>query len=38
MIVASFLAGSLLTLLIPVALLVVVGLSWFFVARRRSEL
>jgi len=36
--VASFLTGSLLTLFIPVGLLVVVGLYWWAVVRRRSEL
>jgi hypothetical protein len=35
--VASFLTGSLLTLLIPVALLIAVGLYWWLVARRRDE-
>lgn len=35
--VASFLAGSLLTLFIPVGLLVVIGLYWFVIARRRDE-
>jgi hypothetical protein len=38
MTIASFLTGSLLTLLIPVGLLIVVGVSWLVVARRRSEL
>jgi hypothetical protein len=36
--IASFLAGSLLTLLIPVALLVLVGAYWTWMARRRDEL
>jgi len=36
--VASFLTGSLLTLFIPVGLLVVIGLYWWAVARRRGEL
>ena len=36
--VASFLTGSLLTVFIPVGLLVVVGLYWWVVARRRGEL
>jgi len=36
--VASFRTGSLLTLFIPVGLLVVVGLYWWAVVRRRSEL
>jgi hypothetical protein len=35
--VASFLTGSLLTLLIPVGLLIVIGLYWWLVARRRDE-
>jgi hypothetical protein len=35
--VASFLAGSLLTLFIPVGLLVVIGLYWLVIARRRDE-
>ncbi len=35
--VASFLTGSLLTLFIPVGLLIVVGLYWWLVARRRDE-
>jgi hypothetical protein len=35
--VASFLTGSLLTLLIPVALLIAIGLYWWLVARRRDE-
>jgi hypothetical protein len=36
--VASFLTGSLLTLLIPVGLLITIGLYWWWVARRRDEL
>jgi hypothetical protein len=36
MIVASFLTGSLLTLLLPVALLIGVGI-WWIVGIRRSE-
>ena len=36
--VASFLTGSLLTLLIPAGLLIGVGLYWWLVARRRDEL
>jgi cytochrome c-type biogenesis protein CcmH/NrfF len=37
MIVAShFLAGSILTLVLPVGLLVVVGIYWAFLLRRRS--
>lgn len=35
--VASFLTGSLLTLFIPVGLLILVGLYWWLVARRRDE-
>jgi len=35
--VASFLTGSLLTIFIPVGLLVVVGLYWWVIARRRDE-
>jgi hypothetical protein len=35
--VASFLTGSLLTLFIPVGLLIVIGLYWWVVARRRDE-
>jgi hypothetical protein len=35
--VASFLTGSFLTLLIPVGLLIVIGLYWWWVARRRDE-
>ncbi len=34
---ASFLTGSLLTLLIPVGLLIVTGLYWWLVARRRDD-
>ena len=34
---ASFLTASLLTLLLPVGLLVVVGIWWSVVARRRDE-
>jgi hypothetical protein len=34
---ASFLAASLLTLLLPVGLLVAVGVWWTFAARRRDE-
>jgi hypothetical protein len=37
MIVAShFLAGSILTLVLPVGLLVIVGIYWAFLLRRRS--
>ncbi len=35
--VASFLTGSLLTLLIPVGLLVAVGVYFWLVTRRRDE-
>jgi hypothetical protein len=35
--VASFLTSSLLTLFIPLALLIAVGLYWWLVARRRDE-
>jgi hypothetical protein len=35
--IASFLTGSLLTLLIPVGLLIVVGVYWALIARRRDE-
>jgi hypothetical protein len=35
--VASFLTGSLLTLLIPVGLLIAVGVYWWLIARRRDE-
>jgi hypothetical protein len=38
MTVASFLTGSLLTILIPVGLLIVVGAWWTLVLRRRGEL
>ena len=34
MTIASFLTGSLLTLLLPVALLVIVGLWWAWAVRR----
>ena len=34
---ASFLTASLLTLLLPVGLLVLVGLWWTLVGRRRDE-
>jgi hypothetical protein len=34
---ASFLAGSLLTLFIPVGLLIVIGVYWFWIARSRDE-
>jgi hypothetical protein len=37
MIVAShFLAGSILTLVLPVGLLIVIGIYWAFLLRRRS--
>jgi hypothetical protein len=35
--VASFLAGSLLTLFVPVGLLIVIGIYWLWIARRRDE-
>ena len=35
--VASFLTGSRLTLFIPVGLLIVMGLYWWLVARRRDD-
>jgi hypothetical protein len=35
--IASFLTGSLLTLLIPVGLLVVVMSYWWWIVRRRDE-
>jgi hypothetical protein len=35
---ASFLTGSLLTLLIPLGLLIVIGVYWSWVARRRNGL
>jgi hypothetical protein len=35
---ASFLTGSLLTILLPVGLLIVVGVWWTVVLRRRGEL
>ena len=34
---ASFLTASLLTLFLPVGLLVIVGIWWTMVARRRDE-
>jgi cytochrome c-type biogenesis protein CcmH/NrfF len=34
---ATFLTGSLLTLLIPVGLLIVVAVYWVWIARRRDE-
>jgi hypothetical protein len=34
---ASFLTGSLLTLLIPVGLLVIVGVYWLTLVRKRDE-
>jgi hypothetical protein len=37
MLVASFLTGSLLTVLLPVGLLVAVAIWWAFVIRRRGE-
>ena len=38
MLVASFLTGSLLTLLLPLALLLGIGIWWAVVIRRRGEL
>lgn len=38
MTIASFLTGSLLTILLPVGLLIVVGVWWTVVLRRRGEL
>ena len=38
MTVASFLTGSLLTILIPVGLLIVIGGYWTWIARHRKEL
>jgi hypothetical protein len=35
---ASFLTGSLLTLLIPLGLLIVIAVYWSWVARRRNGL
>jgi hypothetical protein len=35
---ASFLTGSLLTLLIPVGLLIVIGGYWAWIARHREKL
>jgi cytochrome c-type biogenesis protein CcmH/NrfF len=35
--VATFLTGSILTLLLPVGLLIVVGVYWWMVTRRRDE-
>ncbi len=34
---ATFLTGSILTLLIPVGLLIVIGLYWVVLARKRDE-
>lgn len=34
---ASFLTGSLLSICIPVGVLVLIGLYWWAVARRRDE-
>jgi len=36
--IASFLTASLLTLLMPVGLLIVIGVWWTWVVRRRGEL
>jgi hypothetical protein len=38
MLVASFLTGSLLTILLPVGLLVLIAIWWALVIRRRGEL
>jgi hypothetical protein len=38
MLVASFLAGSLLTILLPVGLLAVIAIWWAVVIRGRGEL
>jgi hypothetical protein len=35
--IASFLTGSLLTLLIPLGLLIVVSVYWYWIVRRRDE-
>jgi hypothetical protein len=35
--IGSFLAGSLLTLFVPVGLLIVIGIYWLWIARRRDE-
>jgi hypothetical protein len=35
--VATFLTGSLLTLLLPVGFLIAIGLYWWLIARRRDE-
>lgn len=35
-IAAHFLAGAIMTLLIPVGLLVAVGIYWWFLMRRRA--
>lgn len=35
--IASFLTGSLLTLLIPVGLLIVVSVYWYWIVRSRDE-
>lgn len=37
MTVATFLTGSLLSLLLPVAILLAVALAWVWAARRRQE-
>jgi hypothetical protein len=36
--IASFLTGSLLTLFIPVGLLIVISVYWWWVVRHRGEL
>lgn len=38
MILASFLTGALLTLFIPVGMLIVIALYWFYVARGGDEM
>lgn len=35
--IASFTAGALLTIFIPVGIVVVIGVYWVLVARRRDE-
>lgn len=35
-IAAHFLAGAILTLLVPVGLLVAIGIYWWFLLRRRA--
>ena len=38
MTLATFITGSVLSLVIPVGTLIVVGLYWFYVARGRDEI